>query len=199
MPIHDTGLTHSVFSMAPPIDVVIASLVISIVLKKRRRKPSIWCKQWLLQRQKHTHINLLKELTDYTTDYRNYLRMDEDTYERLLVMVGPLIEKKDTIMRKSITPHERLAATLRFLATGRSFEDLKFTTCISPQALGRIIPETCQAIYQCLVEEYMKVGKITIFYWVFCLKIYPFFSFDVNLFYNNVQFHYLTSSDVIIN
>ena len=143
------------------VDIFVASLVISIISKKKRqrRKPVIWSKQWLLQRQKHTHVNLLKELTDYSSDYRNYLRMDEDIYYRLLTMVGPLIEKQDTVMRKAITPHERLTATLRFLATGRSLEDLKFSTCISPQALGRIIPETCQAIFQCLVKEYMKVRK----------------------------------------
>jgi len=40
-------------------------------------------------------------------------------------------------MRKAITPHERLTATLRFLATGRSQGDLKFSTIMSPQALGK--------------------------------------------------------------
>lgn len=53
--------------------------------------------------------------------------MDEDTYRKLLSMVAPLIQKQDTIMRISICPHERLAVTLRFLATGRSYEDLKYT------------------------------------------------------------------------
>lgn len=62
-------------------------------------------------------------------------------------------------MRTAITPHERLTATLRFLVTGRSYEDLKFSTIISPQALGRIIPETCEAIYQVLSKDYLKVMK----------------------------------------
>jgi hypothetical protein len=42
-------------------------------------------------------------------------------------------------MREAITPSERLTATLRYLATGRTLEDLKFSTPIS-QALGRVIP-----------------------------------------------------------
>jgi hypothetical protein len=50
-------------------------------------------------------------------------------------------------MSLSISPHERLTVTLRFLATGRSHEDLKFRTLISAQSLGHIIPETCEAIY----------------------------------------------------
>ena len=83
--------------------------------------------------------------------------MDEDTYLELLTLVAPLIQKQDTRMRQSISPHERLTATLRFLATGRSYEDLKFSVAISPQALGQIIPETCGAIYSVLKHIYLTV------------------------------------------
>jgi len=53
----------------------------------------------------------------------------------------------------------RLVATLRFLATGRSYEDLKFSYAISAQALGKIILETCCAIYEVLRQKYLKVSK----------------------------------------
>jgi hypothetical protein len=43
------------------------------------------------------------------------------------------------------------------LATGRSYEDLKFSTGISAQALGYIIPEMCKVIYEKLKGEYIKV------------------------------------------
>ena len=60
--------------------------------------------------------------------------MDENTYLELLNLVTPLIERKDTVMRPAITAHERLTTTLRYLATGRKFEDLKYSTIIiSPQ------------------------------------------------------------------
>ncbi|PNF42933.1 hypothetical protein B7P43_G11835 [Cryptotermes secundus] len=59
-------------------------------------------------------------------------------------------------MRKAITPNERLTATLHYLATGRTLEDLKFSTRISPLALGRVIPETCKAIYN-LLRKYCKI------------------------------------------
>ncbi|CAH1984112.1 unnamed protein product [Acanthoscelides obtectus] len=58
------------------------------------------------------------------------------------MLVKPLIEKKNTLFREAVSVEERLLATLRFLATGRSYEDLKFSCIISPQLLGRIIPET---------------------------------------------------------
>lgn len=65
-------------------------------------------------------------------------------------------------MRKVFSAEEQLLiATLKYLATDNSYEDLKFTTAISPQLLGRIartISETCTAIYESLVEDYiMKV------------------------------------------
>ncbi|KAJ8913411.1 hypothetical protein NQ315_008804 [Exocentrus adspersus] len=82
--------------------------------------------------------------------------MDINTYEELLCLVTPLIKNNDTVMRPSITPHERLSATLRFLATGRTFEDMKFSVIISPQALSQIIPETFRAIITVLKDQYMK-------------------------------------------
>lgn len=80
-----------------------------------------------------------------------------ETYLKLLKLVTPLIQKRETHLRACISPHERLMATLRFLATGRSYEDLKFSAIISPQALGYIIPETCEAIYSVLKDTYLKV------------------------------------------
>lgn len=65
-------------------------------------------------------------------------------------------------MRTAVTPHERLSATLRYLATGRSLEDLKFSTIISPQSLGKIIQETCQAILKVLKKDFCKVSHQTL-------------------------------------
>jgi hypothetical protein len=61
-------------------------------------------------------------------------------------------------MRRAITPHERFSVTLRFLATQISYEDLKFSAAISPQALRVIIPETYAAIYDVLKKDYLKVS-----------------------------------------
>jgi len=63
--------------------------------------------------------------------------MDETAFSELLTAVTPYIVKHDTVMRPAISPKERLTAMLRFLATGRQLEDLKFSTGISPQSLGK--------------------------------------------------------------
>lgn len=152
-------------------EICLVALACAVIVKKNEKKNkkirkarSKWSKRWLLKREQLSHINLLEELRLEPDDWRNYLRMDEDTYLELLSLVSPLIKHQDTIMRSAITPHERLSATLRFLATGRNYQDLKFSTIISPQALGKIIPETCEAIYQVLQEKYMKVSKLRFIY-----------------------------------
>ena len=39
----------------------------------------------------------------------------------------PLKKENVILVRQTITPHERVSAILRFLATGRSYEDLKYS------------------------------------------------------------------------
>lgn len=119
-----------------------------------------WSKNWLLKRQQFSHVNLISELSGKPDDFRNYLRMDEETYSLLLSLVSNTIQKQNTVMRKCISPHERLTATLRFLATGRSYTDLQYSTIISKPALSKIIPETCDAIYSALKDTYLKVRYI---------------------------------------
>ncbi|KAM3966299.1 LOW QUALITY PROTEIN: uncharacterized protein ACR2FA_012601 [Aphomia sociella] len=145
--------------MAPAADVdaiALIGLLLVILKKDKRRSRTEWCKKWLQKRRKYSHVNLLKELKFYPKSYRNYLRMDEKTYITLLSKVTPLIKKQDTIMRTAISPHERLTVTLKFHATGRPYECLKYSALISPQALNKIIPETCAAIYKVLQKDYLK-------------------------------------------
>ncbi|XP_045480933.1 putative nuclease HARBI1 [Harmonia axyridis] len=87
--------------------------------------------------------------------------MPEETFHKLLELLRPKLTRQNTNMRESISPEERLIATLRYLATGCTFEDWKFSTRISPQCLGRIIPETCDAIYEILRKDYLKFPRTT--------------------------------------
>jgi hypothetical protein len=83
--------------------------------------------------------------------------MTEEYFKVLIHLLKLHTEKQDTRTRRAISAEERLTATSQFLATRRSFEDFKFTTLISPQALAWIIPETCKFIHSVLKEQYSKV------------------------------------------
>ncbi|XP_068232725.1 uncharacterized protein [Palaemon carinicauda] len=79
--------------------------------------------------------------------------MDVPSFDELLSLVEPLIRKEDTGMHPSISPSERLSITLRYLVSGNSFEDLIFMTARSPQAIGKLVIDTCEAIILCLKRQ----------------------------------------------
>ena len=86
--------------------------------------------------------------------------MDSEAYLEHLQKVTPRIRKCDSVMRRAVTPHDRISVTLLFLATGRIYKDLKFSAAISPQALGLIISEICAETYEVLQKNYLKVSQI---------------------------------------
>lgn len=85
--------------------------------------------------------------------------MSDVIYNQLLNMLRPFITKMDTNMRGSIPANERLAVILRYLVTGRSFEDSKFSSIISPTTINMIVIETCEAIVAVL-KDFIQVYKI---------------------------------------
>lgn len=134
------------------------------LIKDRKKKKRRWVKKWIAKRKTFTHLNLLNYIKDTEPeDYRNYFRMSSDVYFELLNMLRPYITKQNTNMRQAISANERLAVTLRFLATGRSFEDLKFSSIISPTTISEIVMETCNAIIKVL-EDYIKVSTLKYIY-----------------------------------
>jgi hypothetical protein len=137
--------------------VVLLALAVEEESNKIRKRRRLWCKSWLQKRDRYSDMRLLRELQENNPDdFKNYLRMDETAFSELLTAVTLYIVKLDTVMRPAVSPKERLTATLRFLATGRQLEDLKFSTGISPQSLRKIIPETCSAIFHAMRGQYMK-------------------------------------------
>jgi hypothetical protein len=50
--------------------------------------------------------------------FRNFTRMSAVEVQSLVNMLGSVLGKQDTAMRKAISLEERVIVTLRFLATG---------------------------------------------------------------------------------
>lgn len=129
---------------------------------KKRKPRSVWTKNWLLRRpQNGFYAKMLAELrAEEPYLYRNFLRMNGDQFDHLLGLVSPYIQKKDTNMRRSISAGERLALTLRYLATGEHFRSLQILFRIEVSTISKIIPEVLDAIYTVLVGEYLQVNKL---------------------------------------
>lgn len=135
------------------------AIILAFGVERRRRvKRKYWVKEWLTKGVVYSHIQLLQEIsiTSEQEDYKNFLRMNEETFMKLLEMVEPFLQRQDTVMRNSLPVKERLILTLRYLATGRSFEDLKFSAIMSPAAISIAVIETCEVLIYAL-RDYIKV------------------------------------------
>ncbi|XP_039304171.1 protein ANTAGONIST OF LIKE HETEROCHROMATIN PROTEIN 1-like [Solenopsis invicta] len=130
------------------------TLTLFLVIERLRRQRNqhrrrLWSRQWLQRRETHNSVltMLFEEFgPEDPRSFQNFTRMQEEVMEELLNLLIPYIEKKNTVMREAISPRMRLSATLRYLATGNSFQDLAYSTRIAPNTLSQIISETLQAI-----------------------------------------------------
>ena len=103
---------------------VVCAVVVAVVIarrRRRRRNRSVWVREWIKNRPSQGAYHQLMEEIQFTdaNSYKHFLRIDVDTFQHLLSRVGILITYSDTHLRRAISPGERLALTLRFLATGK--------------------------------------------------------------------------------
>ncbi|CAL4066116.1 unnamed protein product, partial [Meganyctiphanes norvegica] len=126
--------------------------------RKRRRRKRYWVHPLNAARidvgQYHTIMNELKADGD---KFFNYFRMSHNSFKELLELLEPHIKKKDTNMRRSIAPEERLAITLRYLATGCSFRDLHYSFRIGHNTAYGIVFDVCDKIWRHLHERLIPV------------------------------------------
>ena len=131
-------------------------------LKRDSRAGRLWVSPLLRRRQERGVWNsIIPDLVGQPGagrvlgTFSYYFRMDTTCFEDILSKISPVIARQDNHLRQAIPPAQRLAVTLRYLATGCSFTELYYNFRISVASLSSIIPETCAAIYNSLRVEYL--------------------------------------------
>ena len=118
-----------------------------------RRRRTVWVKPWLQRRvmlgQYDTLFNELR--IEERGGFKQFLRVDSQTFMQLLHRVGPRITKSSS-GRTPLIPGLKLAITLRFLATGNSYHSLAFAFRVAHNTISLFVPAVCDAI----VEEYSE-------------------------------------------
>ena len=95
-------------------------------------------RQWISRREERgVFHHLIRELeVGDVVAYKEFFRMTKEQFCFLLRKVSPLIQKKEqpppiNTVRATIQPDERLAVTLRYLATGETYHSLEYSFRIS--------------------------------------------------------------------
>lgn len=159
-------LSQYVYIMDNDTTVAISSLLIGFYANemhghKKGKKRKVWVKPWIKAREvKGAYNALVSELslTD-REDYRRFMRMNPETFHELLGKVRPFIEKKTTNMRKPISAEEKLAVTLRYLATGENFKSLSFLFRIHDTTISNFVPVAVVVVLYRKDEGSMQISQ----------------------------------------
>ena len=117
-------------------------------------------RKWIRRRKERGYFtNIIQELiVEDRHGFREMFRMDVGDFEFILSKISDLISPKERLGgTRPIESDERLALTLRYLATGESFQSLSFQYRISISAISYIVKGCCKAVVECLTPDFIKV------------------------------------------
>jgi hypothetical protein len=122
----------------------------------------------LNKRNEYTNEKLLKDLRlSEPSDFQNFLQLDATSFDELLKIITSQTEKRNTTMRDAIPPSQRLSVILRYIATGNTFEDLKFSSAVSLQSIGTALTHSLLMSY--IRGAPSKARNLTLY---ICIYIY---------------------------
>jgi len=136
-------------------DKAFLALTLALCIKKKNSRRR--SREWLKLRERYTHENLLREILraenqmTTPTSCAWIIKLFKKYYHWYVLA---LKKKKDTVTRKSIPASQRLSMTLRYLASGADFEDLKCQSCVAPRTLSDDIIHWNSWGNKCKIKRY---------------------------------------------
>ncbi|XP_011407736.1 PREDICTED: uncharacterized protein LOC105314968 [Amphimedon queenslandica] len=90
--------------------------------------------------------------------YFRYIRMSKERFDHLLNKIKPLIDRHhyDSSSLPKVSPAEKLAVTLGYLATGDSQVSISFNFRLGRSTVCLILNDTCNAIWDALNSIYLN-------------------------------------------
>ena len=94
---------------------------------------------------------------EHHSDFTNYLHIDAAMFHELLQRLTPKLMKKVTNCRAALQPRLKLAITLRFLASGATYNSLSYAFRVPHNMISVFVSEVLQAIVDEYGNEVMSV------------------------------------------
>ena len=123
--------------------------------KRRKKKRSVWVRKWLQRRPRlGQYTKLINELkSEDSKAFRNFLRMDYNTFSEILHRIEGRITKAANNFRKPLSAGIKLAITLRYLASGDNYHSLMYGFRVAHNTISKVIIQVCEAIIAEYAEE----------------------------------------------
>ena len=84
------------------------------------------------------------------------MKMTSEFFEMIKTRLEPRIVRQATNYRAPISVGEKLALTIRYLATGESYSSLSGQFRVFRSAISKFLPEVCTAIQDEFTSEYLR-------------------------------------------
>ena len=132
----------------------------NLIDEEQFRLRRLWVRKWIRIREtRGASALLLKELSvKDPQEYRLCLRLTPESFETLLNLIAPVIQRTDTKLRDAIPARVKVEVTLNFLATGNSYRTLQHIFRVPKPSISKFVPEVCEAIFEAL-KDFIKVCK----------------------------------------
>ncbi|KAJ8877525.1 hypothetical protein PR048_021980 [Dryococelus australis] len=85
--------------------------------------------------------------------------MSVKSFDELVTLIQEDITSTDTRMRDSVSPEEKVAVTLRYLAMGCSFGELHFNYCLGKSTTTGIVRQVCEALWRLMARNFVPKPK----------------------------------------
>lgn len=129
-------------------------MIVYAVNRRRRRCRTMWVREIFLSRAVDGDFhNLFAKLRSGDTAlFSNFVRMSPQQF--LESLLRPLIQ--ETSLRESLSSAERLAITLRLLATRNSYQSLAYSFRVGKSTISELVPQVCIAIWKVLQPRVLR-------------------------------------------
>lgn len=128
----------------------------------RPKKREKWVNDLFLERDRVGFFKSLipKLLSNEQYNLKRFLRVDKVVLGYLVASLRPCLEKHSNF-REPISVEEKVIITLRYLATGESFESLQYQFLVAANTISGIVRDTCRAIVNEIGPIHLKTPTTT--------------------------------------